>query len=73
MTTTETFGNLALEFDSLLDELKSAAMPDKEKIAQARSTIDAAADAQQITVREWRRLIEKGAQIRRTNRVCRGS
>ncbi|MYN24824.1 hypothetical protein [Duganella levis] len=56
------------EFESRLDALKSTSTPDADEIASFRAVLDRAVEDKQITVREWRALIERCSHIRRTVR-----
>ena len=68
METHQIIGEAAARFAADMEELKALATPDKEAVEALRSRLDAAADAGEITVREWRELVEKCAHIRRAPR-----
>lgn len=68
METHQIIGEAASRFADDMEELRALATPDKEAVEALRSRLDAAADAGEITVREWRELVEKCAHIRRSPR-----
>ena len=60
----------ARELQAKIIAAKSDKDPDTEGIEALRREIDAAADAGQISIKEWRDLVERCAKIRRKPRTA---
>jgi len=58
----------ALELHAIVLEMKSSMTPDVKRIEKLRIDIDKALDAEMISVRDWRVLVEECSKIRRAPR-----
>lgn len=69
MITRPDFIRIAAQLNPTFDDLKSAIISDRARISVVRLAIDAAVEAQKITVPERRFLVEKCSRIQRSNRI----
>jgi len=60
---------LASEFSAFLDQFKAAEPFNAERLKSTLARIHAAADKNEISIKEWRALIVKASKIRRAPRA----
>lgn len=68
LTAMEDQSELIYQFERELELLKTMSVPDRTKIEMLRSQLDKAVEGNQISLHQWRTLVERCARIRRTAR-----